>query len=198
MLETFAVGDGNRAKRTQIVSIRGAGDTDDGRATGEGQLRDEATHASGSRGDHDDVTRVGLHAAHGAHRGLRSNAQAAGDLEADGSGLADDIVGSDNELGRERTVLAHLPGGGAQEADDLIPHRHVGHSRANGCHDAREILPDAAQRQVRPASEPTAGVNDRAEDLEGPRQSAEELVVDGVDTGGPHGNEHLSLAGRGE
>ena len=101
-------------------------------------------------------------------------------------------------MGRQRTVRAGLPGRGAQEADNLVAHAHVAHRRADGGHDTGEVLSDASQRAFLAASEPSAGVNDGADDFEGPRQSAEELVVDGVDAGGPHAHEHLSLSGCGE
>ena len=74
LFEALTVGHGDRAEGTQVVGVRGTGDTDDGRTSGECELCDEASHSPGGCGDHDDVAGGRLHAAHGSHRGLRGNA----------------------------------------------------------------------------------------------------------------------------
>ena len=132
-----------RAKGPQVVGVRGTGDTDNGYAAGTSKLRDEASHAPGSCRDNDNVTHLRPHTAERTHRGLRGHAQAAGGLEADGSGFGDDVGGRDKELGRKRTVRAGLPGRGTQQANHLVTHSHAAHRWADGRHNACKILSHA-------------------------------------------------------
>ena len=94
---------------------------------GECELCDEASHSPGGCGDHDDVARLALHAAHGTHRGLCGNTQASGDVEADGGGFGDNVRCRGEYVRRECPVFPSGPGSGAQEADNLVAHAHVAH-----------------------------------------------------------------------